>query len=68
MATMRLDTLGCFSGRETARLAGLDIEIIHSRSPSDDAEQISINMQAVPSWSRSAVVSRAPISSRCGRR
>ena len=36
--------------RATARLPGLDIEIIHRRSPSGDAEQISINLQAVPSF------------------
>jgi hypothetical protein len=36
--------------RATARLAGLDIEIVHRRSPGGDAEQISINLQAVPSF------------------
>jgi hypothetical protein len=36
--------------RATARLPGLDIEIIHCRSPAGDAEQISINLQAVPSF------------------
>jgi len=36
--------------RATARLPGLDIEIIHRRSPAGDAEQISINLQAVPSF------------------
>lgn len=36
--------------RATAYLPGLDIEIIHRRSPEGDAEQISINMQAVPSF------------------
>ena len=34
--------------RATARLPGLDIEIIHRRSTSGEAEQISINLQAVP--------------------
>ena len=34
----------------TARLPGLDIEIVHRRSPRGDAEQISINLQAVPSF------------------
>ena len=34
----------------TARLPGLDIEIVHRRSPGGDAEQISINLQAVPSF------------------
>ncbi len=36
--------------RATARLPGLEIEIIHRRSPAHDAEQISINLQAVPSF------------------
>ena len=36
--------------RATARLPGLDIEIIHRRSPGAEAEQISINLQAVPSF------------------
>ena len=36
--------------RATARLPGLDIEIVHRRSPSSDSEQISINLQAVPSF------------------
>jgi hypothetical protein len=36
--------------RATARLPGLDIEIVHRRSPGGDAEQISINLQAVPSF------------------
>jgi hypothetical protein len=36
--------------RATARLSGLDIEIVHRRSPSGDAEQISINLQAVPTF------------------
>jgi hypothetical protein len=34
----------------TARLPKLDIEIVHRRSPSGDAEQISINLQAAPSF------------------
>ena len=34
----------------TARLPGLDIEIVHRRSPGGDVEQISINVQAVPSF------------------
>jgi hypothetical protein len=34
----------------TARLPGLDIEIIHRRSLNDEAEQISINLQAMPSF------------------
>src|SRR5215470_158475 len=36
--------------RATARLPGLDIEIIHRRAPDADAEQISINLQATPSF------------------
>jgi hypothetical protein len=31
-------------------MPGLDIEIVHRRSPTGDAEQISINLQAVPSF------------------
>jgi hypothetical protein len=38
------------ASRATARLPGLDTEIVHRRSPSGDAEQISINLQAVPSF------------------
>ena len=33
----------------TARLPGLDIEVVH-RSPGGDREEISINLQAVPSF------------------
>ncbi|HEY6995511.1 MAG TPA: hypothetical protein VH397_17530 [Xanthobacteraceae bacterium] len=33
-----------------AHLPGLDIEIVHRRSPAGDAEQISISLQAVPSF------------------
>jgi hypothetical protein len=36
--------------RATVRLPGLDIEIIHRRSLNDEAEQISINLQAMPSF------------------
>jgi hypothetical protein len=36
--------------RATARLPGLDIEIIHRRSPAAEVEQISINLQTVPSF------------------
>ncbi len=36
--------------RTTARLPGLDIEIIHRRSLNDEAEQLSINLQATPSF------------------
>jgi hypothetical protein len=36
--------------KATAHLPGLDIEIVHRRSPGGEAEQISINLQAVPSF------------------
>jgi hypothetical protein len=36
--------------RATAHLPGLEIEIIHRRSPGADAEQISIHLQVVPSF------------------
>jgi hypothetical protein len=36
--------------RATARLPGLDIEIIHRRSLNDQAEQLTINLQAMPSF------------------
>ena len=36
--------------KATAHLPGLVIEITHRRSPDGDAELISINMQAVPSF------------------
>jgi hypothetical protein len=36
--------------RATARLPGLEFEIIHRRLPGADAEPISINLQAVPSF------------------
>ena len=38
------------TSRATARLPGLDIEIIHRRSLNDEAEQLSINLQAMPSF------------------
>ena len=38
------------STKATAHLPGLDIEIVHRRSPDGDAEQLSINLQAVPSF------------------
>ena len=34
----------------TARLPGLDIEVVHRRSTGGDREEISINLQAVPSF------------------
>jgi len=36
--------------RATARLPGLDIEIVHRRSPNADFEQVSINLLAAPSF------------------
>ena len=36
--------------RATARLPGLNIEVVHRWSPDGDSEQISINLQAVPSF------------------
>jgi hypothetical protein len=36
--------------RATPRLPGLDIEIVHRRSPGGEAEQDSINLEAVPSF------------------
>jgi hypothetical protein len=38
------------TARATAHLPGLDIGIVHRRSPTADAEQISISLQAVPSF------------------
>ena len=35
---------------ESAHLPSLDIEIVHRRLPDGDAEQISIHLQAVPSF------------------
>jgi hypothetical protein len=36
--------------RTSARLPGLDIDIIHRRSPNSDWEQMSINLRATPSF------------------
>jgi hypothetical protein len=36
--------------RATACLPGLNIEVVHRQSPDGDSEQISINLQAVPSF------------------
>jgi hypothetical protein len=38
------------AAKATARLPNLDIEILHRRSPNGDSEQISIVLQAVPSF------------------
>jgi hypothetical protein len=36
--------------RATARLPGLNIEVVHRQSPGRDAEEISIHLQAMPSF------------------
>jgi hypothetical protein len=36
--------------RATARLPGLDIEIVHRRAVEGDAEEISLNLRAAPSF------------------
>ena len=36
--------------RATARLPGLEIEIVHRRLPGGEGEQISTNLEAVPSF------------------
>jgi hypothetical protein len=36
--------------RATARPPGLSIEVVHRQSPAGDAEEISIHLQAVPSF------------------
>ena len=36
--------------RASARLLGLDIDIIHRQSPNGDWEQMSINLRAMPSF------------------
>jgi hypothetical protein len=41
---------GVEATRATARLPGLDIEIVHRRLPGGDSEQVSINLTASPSF------------------
>ena len=36
--------------KASARLPGLDIDIIHRQSPDGDWEQVSINLRAIPSF------------------
>ena len=36
--------------KASARLPGLDVDIMHRRSPDGDAEQITITLQAMPSF------------------
>jgi hypothetical protein len=38
------------TARATASLPALEIEIVHRRSPAGDADQISITLQAMPSF------------------
>jgi hypothetical protein len=72
----QIDAAGMDATRATARLPGLDIEIVHRRPVEDDAEQIYINLRAALSLiserrcrSRpSAVRSKPPIRRRSGRR
>jgi len=45
----REDAIQTGTTRATARLPGLDIEIMHRRAVEGDAEQISINLRAAPS-------------------
>ena len=46
----REDAIQTGTTRATARLPGLDIEIMHRRAVEGDAEQISINLRAAPSF------------------
>ena len=46
----RVETNVADATRATARLPGLDIEIVHRRAVEDDAEHISINLRAMPSF------------------
>jgi hypothetical protein len=54
--------------RDQGARAPADIEIAHRRSPQGDAEQISINLQAVPSFEAFGASSRPPTPLRFGRR
>jgi hypothetical protein len=45
-----VDAAATGTTRATARLPGLDIEIMHRRAVEGHAEQISINLRAVPSF------------------
>ena len=44
-----MDETGAGTTRATAHLPGLDIEIVHRRAVEGEAEEISINLRAVPS-------------------
>jgi hypothetical protein len=45
-----MNASGTNTTRATARLPGLDIEIVHQRAVEHEAEQISINLRAAPSF------------------
>jgi hypothetical protein len=45
--------------RASARLPGLDIDIIHRQSPNGDWEQMSINLRATPSFEAPVRLSEA---------
>lgn len=45
-----VNAAGTDAVRATARLPGLDIEIVHRHAIEDDAELISINLRATPSF------------------
>jgi hypothetical protein len=45
--------------RASARLPGLDIDILHRQSPNGDWEEISINLRATPSFESLGRVFRA---------
>jgi len=53
--------------KASARLPGLDIDIIHRQSPGGDWEQMSINLRATPSFDALGARSSQPILSRFGR-
>ena len=46
----QIDAAGMDATRATARPPGLDIEAMHRRAVEDGAEQICINLRAVPSF------------------
>jgi hypothetical protein len=48
------------ASKATARLPGLHIEVVYCQSPDGDSEQISINLQAVPSFEAFGLFLAAP--------
>src|SRR5262245_9451902 len=52
------DAIQTGTTRATARLPGLDIEIMHRRAADGDAEQISINLRAAPKINREQIAGR----------